>query len=149
MGLAVSSAILANVLKGSLPERLSSIADSTFAVPNLSDYSAADAEIIVNAYADASRAVFIFCCPVAGIAFLLTSFIKDRGLVRKEEKEAALAENQAESSKEDVEKGEPAVEEQAANNEVADMNASIDDHSRKPSLSSQRSGRSEKSEKVV
>lgn len=142
----MSSAILANVLKGSLPENLVSVADSTFAVPDLSTYSAADAEIIVNAYADASRAVFIWCCPIAGVAFLLTAFIKDRGLVRKEEQEAALADK---SNEGDVEKGVPIEEKHSAGDEVTDMSASIDDHSRNPSLSSQRSRKSERNGRVV
>lgn len=85
VGLAVASAILANVLKASLPERLHSVANSTFAAPDLSVYSASDRNAIRDAYADASRAVFIFCVPIAGIAFLLCAFIKDKGLVRKEE----------------------------------------------------------------
>lgn len=159
VGLAVSSAILANVLKGSLPERLASVADSTFAAPDLSTFSAADAEIIINAYADASRAVFIWCCPVAGIAFLLTAFIKDRGLVRKEEKEAAAAAEQGDADRGDVEKGKPEAvgEDGSEADERADVRASVDDHSRKPSLdysrkpslTSQRSGKSERREKGV
>ncbi|EME85479.1 uncharacterized protein MYCFIDRAFT_41323 [Pseudocercospora fijiensis CIRAD86] len=86
VGLAVSSAILANVLKGSLPSRLHSVASSTFAVPNLGNYSISDQEAIADAYAAASRAVFICCLPVAAIAFLLSALIRDKGLVRKEEK---------------------------------------------------------------
>ncbi|PIA93574.1 putative MFS-type transporter [Cercospora beticola] len=88
IGLAVSSAILSNVLKASLPERLLSVASSSFAAPDHSIYSDADRDIIADAYASASRAVFIWCVPVAGIAFLLSAFIADKGLVRKEEQAA-------------------------------------------------------------
>lgn len=88
IGLAVSSAILANVLKTSLPERLRSVANSTFATPNLSGESVADTAIIRDAYASASRSVFIWCIPVSGLALVLTFFITDKGLVRKEEQKA-------------------------------------------------------------
>lgn len=145
----MSSAILANVLKGSLPERLASVADSTFAAPDLSTFSAADADIIANAYADASRAVFIWCCPLAGIAFLLNVFIKDKGLVRKEEQEAAKASTPAEVDDEDVEKGEPVQHQRTAGSETKGLDALDDEPSRKPSLSSQRSITSGRSEKRV
>ncbi|GIZ43165.1 hypothetical protein CKM354_000640300 [Cercospora kikuchii] len=88
VGLAVSSAILSNVLKASLPERLLSVASSSFAAPDHSIYSDADRDIIADAYASASRAVFIWCVPVAGIALLLSAFIADKGLIRKEEQAA-------------------------------------------------------------
>ncbi|KAI7234391.1 putative major facilitator superfamily transporter [Hortaea werneckii] len=90
VGLAVSSAILGNVLKGALPQRLHYVAQSTFAAPDLSTFSAADQTAIKSAYASASRAVFIWCVPCVGVCFLLCSLIKDGGLQRKEEKEAAL-----------------------------------------------------------
>lgn len=153
VGLAVSSAILANVLRASLPGRLAYVANSTFAVPDLTTFSTVDAELIANAYADASRAVFIWCCPLTGVAFFLTAFIQDRGLVRKEEKDDAVM-APTESYEEDVEKGATTggnhagggVDEVAA----ADTSARIVDHSSgKPSLSSERSGRSEKREGEV
>ncbi|KAK0278204.1 hypothetical protein LTR35_009527 [Friedmanniomyces endolithicus] len=89
VGLAVSSAILANVLKNSLPPRLASVANSTFAAPDLSGYSQADRDAIKGAYAAASRAVFIWCVPLVGICFLLSALIKDEGLQRQEEREVA------------------------------------------------------------
>ncbi|KAH0345489.1 putative major facilitator superfamily transporter, partial [Aureobasidium melanogenum] len=85
VGLAICSAISGNVLKSSLPPNLQYIADSTFAVPPLNTLSAADRASISNAYADASRTVFIFCVAVIGIALLLTFFIADRGLKREED----------------------------------------------------------------
>ncbi len=89
VGLAVSSAILANVLKNSLPPRLAPVANSTFAAPDLSGYSQADRDAIEGAYAAASRAVFIWCVPLVGICFLLSALIKDEGLQRQEEREVA------------------------------------------------------------
>ncbi|KAH0163053.1 putative major facilitator superfamily transporter, partial [Aureobasidium melanogenum] len=85
VGLAICSAISGNVLKSSLPPNLQYIADSTFAVPPLNTLSAADRASISNAYADASRTVFIFCVAVIGIALLLTFFITDKGLKREED----------------------------------------------------------------
>lgn len=85
VGLAVSSAILANVLKGSLPAHLSYVANSTFAAPDLSTFDVQDQDAIANAYADASRAVFIFCAPLNACCLALCVFIKDRGLIREED----------------------------------------------------------------
>lgn len=88
MGLAVSSAVLANVLKTSLPQRLLSVASNVFAAPDPSMDSESDRDTIAKAYANASRSVFIWCLPVAGIVFLLSAFIKDKGLERKGEQVA-------------------------------------------------------------
>ncbi|KAH0363701.1 putative major facilitator superfamily transporter, partial [Aureobasidium melanogenum] len=85
VGLAICSAISGNVLKSSLPPHLQYIAYSTFAVPPLNTVSAADRASISNAYADASRTVFIFCVVVIGIALILTFFITDKGLKRQED----------------------------------------------------------------
>jgi MFS family permease len=85
VGLAVSSAILANVLRSSLPEHLSYVANSTFAAPDLSTFDLQDRDAIVSAYASASRAVFIFCCPLNAICLALCVFIKDHGLMREED----------------------------------------------------------------
>lgn len=87
VGLAVSSAIMANVLKSSFPKRLEALGENSFAIPTLANYSAEDQAIIKAAYTAASRAVFIWCTPLVGICFLLTIFIKDHGLIRKEERE--------------------------------------------------------------
>jgi hypothetical protein len=85
VGLAVSSAILANVLRSSLPEHLSYVANSTFAAPDLSIFGLQDRDAITSAYASASRAVFIFCCPLNAICLALCVFIKDHGLMREED----------------------------------------------------------------
>jgi hypothetical protein len=85
VGLAVSSAILANVLRSSLPEHLSYVANSTFAAPDLSTFDVQDQDAIANAYASASRAVFIFCAPLNALCLALCVFIKDQGLIREED----------------------------------------------------------------
>jgi MFS family permease len=98
IGLAVSSAILQNVLKRQLPEQFSYLAASTYAKPDYSHFSEADGLLINEAYAKASHTVWIFMAPVAGLAFLLCVFVRDRGLTRPDE----LPESQEEPQ--DVEK---------------------------------------------
>lgn len=85
IGLAVSSAVLANTLTTILPPSLSNIANSSFAAPSLSDFSGAEQQLIVRAYAQASRNVFIWCTPLSGLSFMLCAFVRDKGLQRKEE----------------------------------------------------------------
>lgn len=85
VGLAVSSALMGNTLRGGLPPDLQYVAQSTFATPDLAGFSVADRLVIEEAYAGASRAVFIFCTPVIGVAFLACAFVKDNGLQRKED----------------------------------------------------------------
>jgi hypothetical protein len=89
VGLAVSSAILANVLRGSLPEHLSYVANSTFAAPDLSTFNVQDQDAIASAYASASRAVFIFCAPLNALCLVLCVFVRDRGLIREEDSPGA------------------------------------------------------------
>jgi hypothetical protein len=89
VGLAVSSAILANVLRGSLPEHLSYVANSTFAAPDLSTFNLQDQDAIASAYASASRAVFIFCAPLNALCLALCVFVKDHGLIREEDSPGA------------------------------------------------------------
>ena len=154
VGLAVSSAILANVLKSSLPPRLAAVASSTFATPNLSDYSAANQVVIKEAYAAASRAVFIWCVPLIGISFLLTIFIKDHGLQRKEERQATTtpageSEGQSRSLSTETEKASPT--EEGNGKDVISISAPVGslsmpaspEISREPSIGSEKSGKSE------
>lgn len=101
VGLAVSSAILANVLRSSLPDHLSYVANSTFAAPDLSTFDVQDQDAIANAYASASRAVFIFCAPLNALCLALCIFIKDQGLIREEDTPGAVTPAAVE---EDVEK---------------------------------------------
>lgn len=104
VGLAISSAISGNVLASSLPAHLQYIAESTFAVPDLNTVSAADRRSISTAYANASRAVFIFCVAVIGVALVLTFFVKDKGMKREEDKiEERAREEEKEQSDHDSE----------------------------------------------
>lgn len=88
IGLAVSAAVLQNVLKDSLPEEFAYLAASTYARPDYAKFSPQDAEAIMNAYAKGSRAQFILMSPLAGICLLTCAFVRDHGLVRPEEREA-------------------------------------------------------------
>jgi MFS family permease len=110
-GLAVSAAILQSTLRDSLPPQFADLAKSVYTKPNYSEYSAADADSILNAYEKASRAVFIFYAPVAAICLICCIFVKDRGLQRKEEVDTQKAKEDAEraasrdgNDAEDVEK---------------------------------------------
>ena len=138
VGIAVSSAILANVLKSSLPPEVASVANSIFATPDLSQFSPDQRELIIDAYKDASRGVFIWCVPVIGIAFLLCFFIKDNGLVRKEEQEAASPLPEAEMP-EDPEKGEIPSQIQEEHEEAEHSGSTEADEKRQSSLSINKS----------
>ena len=118
VGLAVSSAILANVLRSSLPEHLSYVANSTFAAPDLSTFDVQDQDSIANAYARASRAVFIFCAPLNALCLALCVFIKDQGLIREEDTPGATT---------------PAVVEEDVEKSIAEKSQ---DPSRRPSTDS-------------
>ncbi|KAK4580417.1 hypothetical protein LTR86_000620 [Recurvomyces mirabilis] len=158
VGLAVSSAILTNVLKGTLPPRLASIANSTFAAPSLAGYSEADRKAIKHAYSAASRAVFIWCVPLVGICLLLCALIKDQGLIRKEEKEAGTPNGSGEGtprrSTEDHEKGAPGQPVVGQEADAKQLDATMSpEHtstgsSRRPSVISEKSSKSS-SEGVV
>ena len=89
VGLAVSSGIMGNVLKGALPERLQGVAANTFALPDLATFSEADRAAIEGAYASASRAVFVWCMPLLGLSLIGCVVVRDRGLQRKEDIVAA------------------------------------------------------------
>lgn len=147
VGLAVSSAILANVLKASFPKRLEALAGNSFAAPNLSHYSVQDQTAIREAYALASRAVFIFCSPLVGVCFLLSAFIKDHGLVRKEETEGQAKEGDGEPSPQrltaDEEKMHPVdLDEEGQDCSKTAVRVSLenaDGNSKAPSISSEKS----------
>lgn len=150
VGLAISSAIQANVLKSSLPARLSAVANSSFAAPKLSAFPAADRAIIGSAYAQASRAVFIYCVPVIGICLLLCAFVKDNGLQREEEKVSATPpseqDEEAAQAATAIEKDHTEQDEKEAVSSThrepeADLSLGSEstDVSRKPSLSSEKS----------
>lgn len=104
IGLAVSSAILANTLRAALPGDLANVANSSFAAPKLSEFSSDQQRLIVQGYTLASRNVFIWCVPLAGICLVLCVFIKDRGLKRKEEIEQTGTESHEEPAHDVAEK---------------------------------------------
>jgi hypothetical protein len=152
LGLAVSSAILANVLKASLPPRLAAVANSTFATPNFSHFSLEDQAVIKHAYSAASRAVFIWCVPITGISFLLSVFIKDHGLTREEEREAATPPSRdveaqatisAVAEKDEIRLETPVKDGDTSYSVPVELHSpdASPDVSRKPSLSSEKSGK--------
>jgi MFS family permease len=85
IALAISAAIQQNVLKAQLPEKFKYLSASTYAKPDYSKFSAEDGEAILGAYAKASRMVFVFMAPCAGLCLFACVFVRDRGLTRPEE----------------------------------------------------------------
>ncbi|RDW68983.1 uncharacterized protein DSM5745_08743 [Aspergillus mulundensis] len=81
-GLAVSAALLQAVLRSNLPAGYKSLAHSTYSLPSRNSISDAEWNIIIDAYAAASRAVFILQVPLIGACLLLCVLIRDRGLER-------------------------------------------------------------------
>jgi MFS family permease len=108
IGLAINAAILQNVLRSSLPAEFQHLARSSYTKPDYSQYSAADTEIILDAYAKASHMVFVFMAPIAGCCLLTCAFVRDRGLKRaeeiQEEKAKLVAEQIARDRKADMER---------------------------------------------
>lgn len=90
-GLALSSAVFSNVLAmktTALPETIQKqILNSILRVPDLASLTSSQTEIVLDACASASRAVFTIWAPFMGVCLLLCLLIKDRGLQRPEEKE--------------------------------------------------------------
>jgi MFS family permease len=105
IGLAVSAAILQTVLRNELPEQFKYLAKTTYTKPNYANFSEADGNAINDAYAKASRAVFIFMAPCAAICLVSCIFVKDKGLVRPEELAEKAAAAAAIAAQADEEKG--------------------------------------------
>lgn len=68
-----------------LPNGYRYLAHSTYSLPPQSDISASDWSQILDAYAKASRGVFILQVPLIGLCFAACLFIRDRGLERPKE----------------------------------------------------------------
>lgn len=85
VALAASAAIQQNVLKRQLPAKYDYLSAKTYARPDYSEYPPGDHVMIEEAYAKASRMVFVFLTPCAGLCLLAMFFVKDRGLTRPEE----------------------------------------------------------------
>lgn len=81
-GLAVSGAVLQATLRSNLPLGYKNLSSSTYSLPAKSSVPADVWDEIVNAYAQASRAVFILQVPLIGVALLACLFIRDHGLER-------------------------------------------------------------------
>lgn len=91
VGLAVSAALLQAVLRNSLPPEFSYLSNSTYDIPNMPEGIPSN---VLDAYMSASYAVLILQVPLAGICFLGTFFIKDKGL-------SFADENKEQTNKED------------------------------------------------
>jgi hypothetical protein len=90
--------LLANTLRRSLPAELQYLAADSFAAPDLSKFEPLQRKQISQAYAAASRAVFIWSFVLIAVSLALTLIIRDSGLSRKTEE----AIQQQESNPEDV-----------------------------------------------
>lgn len=99
VGLAISAAVLQASLKKALPADFTGLASSTYSVPDFDGLRASPQQTqdILQAYAHASRAVFIMNVPFIGLCLLGCLLIKDRGLQRPNEgQENVKAEDQPE-----------------------------------------------------
>lgn len=85
VGLAFSSQIMQSTLRKALPDDLRPLVQSSYDLPQ--GLTAAQLVEIQDAYARASRSVFIYMTPVIGLCLILCVFIRDRGLSRKEERQ--------------------------------------------------------------
>jgi len=87
VGLAISAAALQNTLKKAMPPEFASLALSAYSTPDLDTLGASPAQLrkILEAYARASRTVFIMNVPFMGLCLLGCLFIRDHGLQRPDE----------------------------------------------------------------
>lgn len=84
VGLAISAATLQNSLKRAMPAEFSSLALSSYNIPDFDALGASPEKIneILQAYADASRTVFIMNVPFMALCLFGCLLIKDHGLQR-------------------------------------------------------------------
>lgn len=61
IGLAVSAAVLQNVLKASLPGQFKYLTESTYVKPDYASFHPQDVQTIIGAYSKASRSVSFLC----------------------------------------------------------------------------------------
>jgi MFS family permease len=89
LGLALSTAIFSNKVSStisSLPSKVKTpIMNAIMSVPSLKSTTAMEREVILKAYVDASRSVFMLWVILQGVCLILCVLIKDRGLKRPEE----------------------------------------------------------------
>lgn len=91
-GLAIASALYSNTLvdhlgsTSAIPgDMVDEIKSSVFSIPDISGLTDEQKVFILDTYSKASRSVFYFWVGCIGLCLLLTFFIKDKGLQRKEE----------------------------------------------------------------
>ncbi|KAL1796684.1 hypothetical protein ACET3X_005224 [Alternaria dauci] len=85
VGLAISAAALQNSLHRAMPKEFHSLALSSYDTPDFASLNPKQVVQILQAYATASRTVFILNVPFMGLCLLGCLFIKDRGLQRPDE----------------------------------------------------------------
>jgi MFS family permease len=85
VGLAVSAAVLQNSLTRAMPKEFKYLQLSSYDTPDFTTLKPEQIRLIVQAYATASRTVFIMNTPFMVVCLLLCVFIRDRGLQRPDE----------------------------------------------------------------
>lgn len=85
VGLAISAAALQNSLHRAMPKEFHFLALSSYDTPDFASLDPKQIAQILQAYATASRTVFIMNVPFMGLCLLGCFFIKDRGLQRPDE----------------------------------------------------------------
>lgn len=103
VGLAISAAALQSSLKKAMPAEFSSLV-SSYATPDFEALGASPEQIhaVLQAYATASRTVFIMNVPFMGLCLIGCLLIKDRGLQRPDERQVS---SRSEPVSNTVEKG--------------------------------------------
>lgn len=101
-GLAVSAALLQATLRSSLPEGYKHLARSSYSTPERAQTSDADWVRILDAFAKASRSVFILQVPLMGVCFVACLLIRDRGLERPKDASEIEEERRAREGDEGV-----------------------------------------------
>lgn len=96
VGLACSSQIMQSALQKALPHDLRGLVQSSYDLPQ--GLTAVQLVEMKDAYAQASRSVFVYMTPVIGLCLILCVFIRDRGLARKEERQRNKPEGEPQAS---------------------------------------------------
>ena len=125
IGLAISAATLQNSLKKAMPADFASLALSSYNVPDFDALGASPAQIraILQAYAQASRVVFIMNVPFMGLCLIGCLLIKDHGLQRPDEVQGIEPNDRVDevrTGKDDGEKGESVTEQMVQETGVFD-----------------------------
>lgn len=103
VGLAISAATLQNSLKKAMPPEFASLGSSTYKVPDFDAIGATPTQIrsIQQAYADASRSVFIMNAPLMAVCLLGCIWIRDRGLQRPDEVQVVVVDEETVQGQDD------------------------------------------------